>query len=544
MSIWLKEGNFAHIFKIYGNMVRFFRLCAIFVSFLCATECFSQHTISVIPQPQWVDFSEGTSVFQNNLRISSPSKFKNEAKYLAEALKLDFKISASLTKSSKGAEIILETDKNANGKAKEGYKLAISNNKIRISAAENAGIFYGIQSLLQMLSVGGETLSVKNCTITDCPAYGWREMMLDEARYFQGKAAVKKLLDEMARLKLNVFHWHLTDDQGWRIEIKKYPNLTKIGSKRPCTGKAYYWNSSEFDETPHEGFYTQADIKEIVAYAEKLHITIVPEIEVLTHATAAIASYPWLGTTGDTIGVECRMGTCHEVMNIANPMTMQFIYDVLDEVMALFPSKYIHVGGDEIMGDHWKQSTEILKMKQGLGITEDFELQIYFLNKLSEHIAQKHRHMIAWSDGIGSAGKDYKMPVSLAPGTVLQYWTGNADDLNRILDMGLQVIQSHTDGLYFNAYLPQAYQINCIPENIAAQKHKQFLGLGVELWTEFDATPNQMFDHAFPRIAAYAETAWSEASKKNYDDFRQRLQPLLEQWKARGINVGGMEENQ
>lgn len=235
MSIWLKEGNFAHIFKIYGNMIRFFRLCAIFVSFLCATECFSQHAISVIPQPQRVDFSEGTSVFQNNLRISSPSKFKNEAKYLAEALKLDFKISASLTKSSKGAEIILETDKNANGKAKEGYKLAISNKKIRISAAENAGIFYGIQSLLQMLSVGGETLSVKNCTITDCPAYGWREMMLDEARYFQGKAAVKKLLDEMARLKLNVFHWHLTDDQGWRIEIKKYPNLTKIGSKRPCT---------------------------------------------------------------------------------------------------------------------------------------------------------------------------------------------------------------------------------------------------------------------------------------------------------------------
>ncbi len=524
-------------------MIMLFRFFAMCLTFFCAIQCFSQQTISVIPQPQQVDFLDGSSNFQNNLRICCPSRFRNEAKYLTEALKRDFNISSSIIKSAKGAEIIFETDKETNSKAKGEYKLVISNNQIHISAAESAGMFYGIQSLLQMISADGERLSVKNCAITDFPAYDWREMMLDDARYFQGKAAVKKLLGEMARLKMNVFHWHLTDDQGWRIEIKKYPNLTKIGSKRLRTGKAYYWISSEFDETPHEGFYTQDDIKEIVAYAEKLHITIVPEIEVLTHATAAVASYSWLGTTGDTIGVECRMGTCHEVMNIANPMTMKFIHDVLNEVMALFPGKYIHVGGDEIMGDHWKQSVEIQKLKQNLGITEDIELQINFLNELSEYIARKHRHMIAWSDGIGSAGTDYKMPVNLAPGTVLQYWTGNANDLNRILDMGLQVIQSHTDGLYFNALLPQAYQINCIPEAVAQQKHKQFLGLGVELWTEFDATSDKMFDHAFPRIAAYAETAWSNPSHKNYDDFRQRLQPLFKQWQARGINVGGTEEN-
>lgn len=352
---------------------------------------------------------------------------------------------------------------------------------------------------------------------------------------------MKTLLYEMARLKMNTFHWHLTDDQGWRIEIKKYPKLIEVGSKRKCSGLGWEWENDQFDNIPQAGHYTQEDIKEIVAYAKKLNITIVPEIEILTHSSAAIASYPQLGTTKKQIEVECRMGVFSEIIDVSDDFAIQFMHDVLDEVMALFPGEYIHIGGDEAHGNHWANSQSIRSLKNSLGITENFELQIWYFNQINKYLNEKGRKMMGWSDMAGPVGVASKMAVDM-PGAISQYWAGSVDVLNHSLRLGFKVVQSHTDFAYFNAGLQNAYLTSCIPERVDATKVKNIIGFEASCWSEWDSTLEKTFDHIFPRIAAYAETAWSKQSAKDYTNFKYRLSPMWDLWKARGIYVGGMDE--
>lgn len=345
----------------------------------------------------------------------------------------------------------------------------------------------------------------------------------------------------MVRLKMNTFHWHLTDDQGWRIEIKKYPKLIEVGSKRKCSGLGWEWENDQFDNIPQSGHYTQEDIKEIVAYAKKLNITIVPEIEILTHSSAAIASYPQLGTTKKQIEVECRMGVFSEIIDVSDDFAIQFMHDVLDEVMALFPGEYIHIGGDEAHGNHWANSQSIRSLKNSLGITENFELQIWYFNQINKYLNEKGRKMMGWSDMAGPVGVASKMAVDM-PGAISQYWAGSVDVLNHSLRLGFKVVQSHTDFAYFNAGLQNAYLTSCIPERVDATKVKNIIGFEASCWSEWDSTLEKTFDHIFPRIAAYAETAWSKQSAKDYTNFKYRLSPMWDLWKARGIYVGGMDE--
>lgn len=496
----------------------------------------------IVPKPQFISYRDNQIELKSDLTIGYEGSLSVEAEQLKEALTSDHKMSPSVKSSADGADILLALNTSMDVKGKGGYKIEIAAKQIKITAPETIGIFYGIQTLRQAIKAENGKFSIREATISDYPTSPWRSLMLDEGRYFKGKDAVKKLLYEMARLKYNYFHWHLTEDQGWRLEIKKYPKLIEIGSKRPRTGKHYYWISNEFYNEPHEGHYTQAEVKEIIEFAEKLHITIIPEIEILTHASAAIASYSYLGTTGKQIEVECRLGPTDEIMDISKPETMQFIHDVIDEVADLFPGKYIHCGGDEIQGNHWTNSADIRAMKNQLGIKEDWELERHFYNEISKYLEGKGKALMAWSEAAGKPGAASSIPIKVGKESVFQYWTGDMTNLNFLINNGLNVLYSHTDGLYFNTTLPVAYKIKIRPESIDLSKRKQLLGIGVECWSEFDRTVDETFDHMFPLIAVYADMGWMKESEKNYQDFTKRMYPLYKIWKDRDIYVGGTEE--
>lgn len=502
----------------------------------------SVEDIRIIPLPQYTSYGRGAFEVDKNVTVSYSAGIETEANLLLEYLKEDYDMQPVLVDEGEKSTIQLIIDPAMTVEVAGGYRLEVAENKIRLAARDALGIFYGSQSIRQLITLKNNKFQVREVTISDYPSYSWRGVMLDEGRFFKGKKTVKTLLDEMARLKMNTFHWHLTDDQGWRIDIHKYPKLTEIGSKRKCTGLGWSWENDQFDNIPQEGFYTQEDIKEIVAYAKKLNITIVPEIEILTHCTAAVASYPRLGTTGKQIEVECRLGVFDEVFNIADEWVMQFAYDVLDEVTALFPGEFFHVGGDELHGNHWQTSPDIRKLKSDLGITEDFELQIYYFNQINKYLNSKGKKMMGWSDITGKAGVTSKMKVDM-PGAISQYWAGTLNDLNHSLNLGFKVVQSHTDFAYFNAWLPDAYKTNCIPAGVDASKTKNIIGIEAACWSEFDSTIEKTFDHIFPRIAAYAETGWSKPSSKDYKSFLDRLSPMYDRWKAKNIYVGGTEES-
>lgn len=518
-------------------MNKFIKLTLLFL--FCAVQPFSAQKYFITPLPHSVTEKIGVFPLTDEVSIEADPVLSNEVVYLKALLEVNYNIHLT-DKSSKIIKITLE-DKLLVGN-QSGYILSVNEESVVIKASTPEGVFYAIQTLRQLIEIQSSKAIIPCIEISDYPHYAWRGMMLDEGRYFKGKETVKTLLAEMAKLKLNVFHWHLTDDQGWRIEIKKYPLLTKIGSKRDSTqtnnGYDWPWIHNKWDGKPHAGFYTQKEIKEIIDYAEKLHITIVPEIEILTHTTAAIASYPYLGTTGKKVSVACNLGVMDEVMDPSNPASMEFIYDVLDEVAALFPGKYIHVGGDELLGDHWKMSESVRELKNALKITEDYELQIWFFNQISWYLKNKGKNMIGWSDFIGKHNKPSKMKVNMAEGTIAQYWQGDYNDLKYCLEHPLNVLQSHTDFAYFNASIPQIYKRELVPMQLPSELKVKVLGISAASWSEFNATPEQTYKHIFPRIAAYAELGWTDEKQRDYDNFTKRLKKLCSKWKAQKLPIG------
>jgi hexosaminidase len=354
--------------------------------------------------------------------------------------------------------------------AKEAYELIVSRTGIQIIASNNTGWFYGVQSLMQLFPMLPDSIesvsSVKipEVAIKDSPRFSWRAFMLDEARYFKGVEQVKIILDEMAFLKMNVFHWHLTDDQGWRIEIKKYPLLTQIGSKRKSTQVGpLKWKSPIQSAEPHEGFYTQQEIKEIVKYAKERHINIIPEIEMPGHSSAAIASYSWLGTTKKEIEVPIKFGVGKDVYDVTDPKVYQFLTDVLDEVMVLFPSKVIHIGGDEVKYNNWKSSETVQAFMKEKRLETPAELQIFFTNNISQYLKSKGRIMMGWNEIMGhnlheyQDAEDTKSKQQLAKGTIIHFWKGDVTLATQAARNGYEIVNS----LHSNTYLD--YDYNSIP---------------------------------------------------------------------------------
>lgn len=478
-------------------------------------------------------------VYASNLNLSSgyhivlqDNRLENERLWLKKYLQNDFQ----LIENSQGKTIRLILQSSSEQKEDE-YQIDIQD-EVKIISPSARGIFYGIQTLRQLMITTAGQCSLPQLAIKDRPYYPWRAYMLDESRVFQGKEAVKSILDEMARLKMNIFHWHLTDDQGWRIEIKKYPKLCQIGARRDST-QLNGWKGNSFDGKVHEGYYTQKEIKEIIEYAQSLHIQIIPEIEMPGHSSAVIAAYPEFGTTKKQIKVPCSFGVQYEVLDVSSQKVIQFLHDVLDEVIALFPSPIIHIGGDEVKYDQWNASVAISNYIKKLGVANPAELQIEFTNAISEWLKGRNKHMMGWNDIMGNKIHEYNsaedaiaLKSKLAEGTIVQFWKGDLDLIEETAQKGYDIVNSYHYGTYLDydksrIPLAKSYAFNPIPAGMDKSLQYKILGLGCQMWGEQILTIESMNRMTFPRIAAYAEIGWVSPARKNYMEFLPALMRLV-----------------
>lgn len=513
---------------------------------LCACQAPPVVEYAVIPQPQEINYESGTFKMTDHPVIGYSGDLVNETTLLQSVLLSDFSINAKMVEGEKNADINLLVDSNVLPDKKEGYILHVESGSIDIKANSGAGILNGIQTLRQIVKENDGKYTVQQATVTDYPAFSWRAFMLDEGRYFKGKEVVYKLLDEMSLLKMNVFHWHLTDDQGWRIEIKKYPKLTEIGACRDSS-EINHFHSDVYDGVPHGGFYTQEEIKAIVDYAAKHNIMIVPEIEMPGHASAAIASYPWLGTSGKQIKVPGQFGVHYEAFNVADPRVTEFLEDVIDEVITLFPAPVFHIGGDEVKYNQWKESPVVRSYMTKNDLKTPAELQVFFTNNISNLLASKNRRMMGWNEITGDRLHEYQseedtedVKQQLAPGTIVHFWKGDTALIRRAIDKGYDVVNSfhectYLDYTYESIPLEKSYNFNPIPKGFTDSEKSKVLGLGCQMWGEFTPTEVSMHLKAFPRLAAYAEAGWTNVGNKNYERFLQSLTYYLDRWKAKCI---------
>ena len=503
----------------------------------------------IIPEPQLITYSSGLLSLTERVKIAYPQEFAKEAELLKKYLFSDFGMKVETTENENDANILLLLKAEVKTENSDGYKLEVGKKNIAITSDSNSGIFYGIQTLRQIIQKKEGEFSIQQGIIKDLPSFSWRSFMLDEGRHFKGKKVVKQLLDEMALLKMNVFQWHLTEDQGWRIEIKKYPKLTEVGSYRDST-EIKHFGSNAYDGKPHSGYYTQDEIKEIVDYAVDRHIQIVPEIEMPGHSSAAIAAYPWLGTTGKQIKVPCKFGVQYDIYNVTDPMVIGFFNDVIDEVIALFPSPVIHVGGDEVRYDRWNSSAQVKSFMAKNELKTPAELQVFFTNNISNMLLSKNKRMMGWNDITGDKLHEYQSDADtkevsqkLAEGTIVQFWKGDSTLMLNTVKKGYEIVNSYHEYTYLDydyksIPLSKAYSFKPIPAGLPKELEAKVLGLGCQMWGEFIPTTESMNLKVYPRLAAYAECGWTSPEKKNFGRFQKSLPYFLNRWKAEGIIYG------
>jgi hexosaminidase len=528
-----------------------------FVALATLTNCavknrtFSAAEIAIVPKPLSVDLHEASFALKEGQAIfSNLDEQQSAAKDLQHFIATKTKFKFAITKDRQTA-IVFEKK---GGLDAEAYEILVTPKKIIISASGKAGYFYGVQTLKQLLSIeiskDAQNIAylVPSVSVQDNPRFQWRAFMLDEARYFYGEAFVKQLLDQMALLKMNTLHWHLIDDAGWRIEIKKYPLLTKVGAFR-ADSEIGTWKSGKTSGKPHGGFYTQEQIKDIVAYAAARNINIVPEFEMPGHSSAAIAAYTWLGTAGVAIDVPVKFGRLYDNYDVTKPEVVTFVKDVLNEIFELFPSEVIHIGGDEVGYEVWENSKSVQKYMKENNINTPADLQINFTNKISNFIDSKGRRMMGWNEILGknihtdfSEKKgDKEAETKLAKNVIVHFWKGNIQLLTDAAKNGYGIVNSLHDRTYLDyshesISLEKAYSFNPIPNDLDQQYHKNIYGLGCQMWTEWTPTNKDVERQVFPRIAAYAEVGWTSFENKNYDSFKIALKKMQDHWDALGIN--------
>jgi hexosaminidase len=465
--------------------------------------------------------------------VATDDAGRRSAAMLNDLLQRNYGFTLKITKKEpKGNAIVFEFPLFPVGSTpnREGYSLKAGPEFIRISGGES-GRFYGMQTLMQLIPVDAKTeAKIPSVEITDEPRFGYRGMHLDISRHFMPVEFLKKYIDMMAQYKFNTFHWHLTDDQGWRIEIKKYPKLTEVGSRRKESVKERNLTPYIGDGIPVEGFYTQEQIKDVIAYAKAKHITTIPEIELPGHASAAIAAYPELGCKENfEYKVQTTWGIFKEVF-CPTEKTFQFLEDVLSETIALFPdSPYVHIGGDEVLKDHWKESAFVTELKQKENLKDDHEVQSYFIRRMEKFINSKGKKIIGW---------DEILEGGLAPNATVMSWRGMKGGIEAAKAKH-DVIMTPTDFAYLDygqgdpayellnigGYLPleKVYSFDPVPPELTPEEAKYILGGQGNIWTEYLKTPDRVEYMAFPRMIALAEVVWSRASDKNYGDFQGRL---------------------
>ncbi|MDI1307570.1 MAG: family 20 glycosylhydrolase [bacterium] len=508
----------------------------------------AQQLPSIIPKP--VDLKRGNGYFtiDGNTAIKykkSQKELKATAHFFASYIK---NISGFSLKSNKTAtkKIELVIDKDI---PDEGYQLNVSPTAIVIKASSSKGIFYGMQSVFQTLSAirTNAALEVPVMQVNDYPRFKWRGMHLDVSRHFFGPDVIKEYIDLMASYKMNVFHWHLVDDQGWRIEIKKYPKLTEIGAWR-VDHTNLNWRerpqAKEGEQPTYGGFYTQEQIKDIVKYAAERNITIVPEIEMPGHVASSIASYPQLSCTQIpqlplTGGNYTNMSSNYCA---GNDEVFSFLQDVLTEVMALFPSTYIHLGGDEVDKAPWKKCPRCQARMKAEGLKDENELQSYFMKRMEKFIISKQRKMIGW---------DEILEGGLAPEAAVMSWRGEAGGIEAA-KMKHNVVMTPGSPCYFDHYqagpegepfaiggfntVKKVYDYEPIPKELNTEEEKYMLGAQGNVWTEFITTTEHLEYMVLPRMAALAEVLWSPKGNKNWDNFNERLQYHFKGYAQKGLH--------
>jgi len=502
-------------------------------------------TVSLIPEPKQLLLRDGDFTLSPETQIFCGLEVANEAAFLANRLccAIGFPFEQVTVLPKVGNSFIgLMLNDQYRDLGKEGYHLEVGANHVWIRSAEAAGVFRGIQTLFQLLPPAiygrGPRVNVAwiipHVSIKDAPEYSWRGAMLDCSRHFMPSTFIKKFIDVLAMHKLNVFHWHLTDNQGWRIEIKKYPKLTEIGAFRSETQKGHYDAHAGGDNTPHGGFYSQEDIKEIVAYAAARHITVLPEIEVPAHCQAALAAYPEFGPLHYTPEVSTGWESDPNAIFAPSEATFHFLKDILAEVCELFPSKLIHIGGDEAAKDWWVRDPSVRKIMAECGISSANDLQGYFIRRVRGILADLGRDLIGW-DEILESGLD--------SGATVMAWR----DMENVTTAALgshNVVVCTMSGTYLDFYqssnseeeplaigpvlsLEQVYHFNPIPANLPIDAQEKILGLQAQLWSEYMPSPEIVEYMAFPRLIALSETAWSGNLNKDYAGFCVRLRRHL-----------------
>ncbi|MBN2668521.1 MAG: beta-N-acetylhexosaminidase [Bacteroidales bacterium] len=500
--------------------------------------------LALIPKPQKVEFYNGHLKWQNDFPVFSEKELDSR---VVSQLNL-MCIKGGMISADGVTEKIISFRKGSfEGDSIVGsYRLLVNENGVDIFANSSEGQYYALLTLSQLFSVDSvfsDGATIPFAEIEDYPTFVWRGMHLDVSRHFFDVEFIKSYIRWLSFHKLNKFHWHLTDDQGWRIEIKKYPELTEKGAYRKETILAKNFNPYIGDSTPYGGFYTQEQIKEIVEYASNYFVEIIPEIEMPGHSVAAISSYPWLSCKQEPIEVATKWGVFDDVLCAGNDSVFKFLEDILDEVTALFPSKYIHVGGDECPKTRWETCEKCQKRMHDEHLNSEHELQSYFIQRIEKYLNSKGRVIIGW---------DEILEGGLAPNAVVMSWRGEDGGIEAA-NASHQVIMSPGKPCYFDHYQSQntadeplaiggynglkaVYDYKVIPESLNKEKQIFILGAQANVWTEYMLNSKQVEYMIFPRMSALSEALWLNSSAKDYSDFKARLKVQVQRYNRWGVS--------
>jgi len=492
---------------------------------------------NVVPLPQSIVEQKGEPfILEEGVQILAPAELQSEAEFLKQYIKEvtwnDLPIVSQRAKKTRYIELAISPKVTE----KEGYMMTVNARGVTIQGGSAAGVFYGIQTLRKAVKEG---VIMNPVVISDSPRFSWRGMHLDCSRHFFPVAFVKKFIDLLALHNMNVFHWHLTDDQGWRIEIKKWPKLISVGSQR--TGTIIGTNSDLDDHIPYGGYYTQDEAREIVAYAAARHITVIPEIDMPGHMLAALASYPELGCTGGPYQVGHYWGVYKDVLCVANPKVYEFVEDVLTEIMDIFPSEVIHIGGDETPTDKWQECPKCQALNKSLGASntpsEEFEpltshlspLQAHFTKRVFDFLTAHHRRALGWDEILDGSPQN----------AMIMSWRGTEPGA-KAAETGHDVIMTPTTFCYFDyqqtedvlfepsrcsGFIPveKVYALDPAPDSLSVAARQHILGAQANIWTEYITNEELVEYQALPRMSALAEVQWTQPQRKDYEAFKERL---------------------
>ena len=489
----------------------------VLISFSRCTEYETKvKSINILPLPKEIKLQNGLLLIQNSFSIEADRIFENERELLRKELTTVF----NLIEDHNSRLIQFSRDESYDP---DEYVLSINKNNITIKASNSRGIFYGTRSLIQLMEMNKDQheIHLPICEVKDWPSFKHRGMLMDCCRHFFDKDVIKKYIDLLAYFKMNTLHWHLTEDQGWRIEIEKYPLLTEIGSKRKDSTGIY------------EGYYTKKDVKEIIDYAAERHITVIPEIEFPGHSQAAIASYPQLSCTGNPINVATEWGVFKDIYCAGNDSVYTFMEDVLEEVIELFPSPYVHIGGDEAPKTRWENCPKCQKRMEDENLNDEHELQSYFIKRIEKYLNSKGKILIGW---------DEILEGGLAKNAIVQSWRGMNGGIEAAKH-GNKVIMSPTSHAYFDysiktTDLKKVYEFDPIPNELDSIQQKLILGGECNLWSEHITNEDQLDEMAFPRLLAMSEVLWSYPKERKYTSFLSRVDKHTELLNHKGVHVG------